>query len=121
LTGEQVFNIALSLMNRKPGDQVTVKYRTVVPNLLSIIQGEILAAENSTIEPNIITDLNAELSISNRSCLKVAPFGLAAQLAMNDGLDTASYFNDKYEEAKRKIPASFVQIIDVYQVGDNFG
>jgi hypothetical protein len=54
--------------------------------------------------------------VDDRTGLTVLPYGLAAQLLMNEDQNRAAFFNNRYDELKRKRPALITKIKDVYGV-----
>ena len=62
--------------------------------------------------PEVITDLSQNLLISDRVAITVLPYGLAAHLLLTEDVNTASFFNARYDELKRKTPTSIHPIED---------
>jgi hypothetical protein len=121
MTGLEVFNLALALMGEIPASGVAnpsdvADYKAQTPSILSIGQLEIAEAENITPLPGVITDLNNKLVISDKSAMKILPYLLASHLLVEENPDMASFFNSKFEEMKRKIPATAVKITDIYNI-----
>jgi hypothetical protein len=119
MTGQDVFNMAMGLMGEvsstgaiNPTD--TADYKAQAPAVLSIAQIEIAKIEGVTPLPGVITDLTKPLVISDSSAMTVLPYNLAAHLLLEENPDMAAFFNSKYEELKRKIPATEEPITDVY-------
>ncbi|WP_368658676.1 hypothetical protein AB3Z07_05090 [Metabacillus halosaccharovorans] len=122
-TAQQVYDIALVLM-----DEVTDTgeiladnpnyYKTKSLSILTTLQTELLPY---SISPVPVTDLSNELLVSDRIALSVLPYGLAAHLLLTDDLSSASYFNNRYDELKRKTHTSITPITDVYSVSDGMG
>jgi hypothetical protein len=57
---------------------------------------------NAAASEVILTSLDTQLALSDWQCLSVLPYGLAAMLAMQDAPQSAEFFQQKYEENKRK-------------------
>lgn len=122
MTGQQVLNIALSLMdevtdNGTISEAETLYYRNKAPNILTLLQAELLPLATT---PTVISDLTTNLLVDDRTAISVLPYGLAAHLLLGDNIDAindgASYFNSRYEELKRKRKATVKAITDVYNV-----
>lgn len=113
VTGEQVFNIAVVLM-----DEVTTSagYRTYAPDVLTMLQTELLP---KGVSPVVITSLTSDLLLSDEVCLKVLPYGLAAHLMIIDNPNDqgkAAFYNNRYDELKSKVRATIQPITDSYSV-----
>lgn len=122
MTGLQLFNLTMGLMRKLVDDgtvneATTKKFKAQAPYVITILQAELLKAENSTLAPVIIESLDNNLLIQDDTVIRIAPYGLAAQLLIEQNPDKAAFYNDKYEELKRKIPAKFVSITDIYSIG----
>lgn len=123
VTAQQVYDIALVLM-----DEVTDTgeiladnpdyYKAKTLKILTTLQTELLP---STITPVLITDLSNTLLVSDRIALMALPYGLAAHLLLTEDVSSASYFNNRYDELKRKTYATITPITDVYSVLDGMG
>jgi hypothetical protein len=118
VTAQQVYDLAFVLM-----DEVTETgailpdnpnyYRTKSLSILTTLQTELLSL---SVTPTVITDLSQELLVSDRVALLVMPYGLAAHLLITDDITQASFFNNRYDELRRKIPTSIQPITDVYGI-----
>lgn len=119
-TGQEVFNLTMALIDEVTdsgaiSDANTRGYKAKTPAILTILQVE-LSRKEGIDTPNIITDISLPLDVSDYAARLVLPYGLATHLMLDENPDTAAFFNQKYEEMKRKIPTSFVPITDVYGV-----
>jgi hypothetical protein len=118
VTGEQVYNHALVLM-----DEVTdtgevladnpTYYKAKTKSILTMLQAELMPQSET---PSVITDLTQELAIDDRIALLTLPYGLAAQLLLQDDVSSAAFFNARYEELKKKYRSEYEEITDVYDV-----
>jgi hypothetical protein len=114
VTGKQVYDMAMVLI-----DEVTEigsvqpdtpkYYETRSKSILTTLQAELLPPSET---PTVITDLTQDLDVSDRIALLVMPYGLASHLLVQEDVNTASYFNARYDELKRKIPTDFEDIED---------
>lgn len=118
VTGEQVFEIAMKLMDEvndngsiSEGDTLTYKGKS--PSILTTLQTELLP---NTQTPVIITDLTNDLLISDRIALLILPYGLAAHLMLTEDTSVASFFNSRYEEMRSKVPVTIETITDKHDV-----
>ena len=118
IKGQQVFDMAMAFIDEvsENGNLVVENpeyYKTRARTILTTLQGELLSPlENVT----VVTDLAQDLLVSDRVALTVLPYGLAAHLLLTEDLNTASFFNARYEELKRKIPTTITPISDNYDV-----
>ncbi|KIL35867.1 hypothetical protein SD71_10780 [Cohnella kolymensis] len=119
ITGEQVFNIAVALLDEI---QTSASYRQYAPSVLTTLQAELLP---KTETPTVIADLAQPLSLPDSLCLQALPYGLAAHLMIIDNPNDqgkAAFFNARYDELKSKRGATITPITDVYSVGaDGYG
>lgn len=122
ITAKQVYDMALVLI-----DEVTEagaitpdtpkNYEAKARSILTTLQAEILP---SSVSIPVIEDLTSSLLVSDKLALTALPYGLASHLMMQEGdMTIASYFNDRYEELKRKQATTIKKITDVYGVNFN--
>jgi hypothetical protein len=68
--------------------------------------------------PSIITALTDTLQIDDVTCRTVLPYGLAAHLLLTENQDSASFFQQRFDELKKdaskKPPSPTEEITDVY-------
>lgn len=105
MTGKDVYDIALVLINEvTEAGSIAVdtpeEYKTKSVKILSILQTETLSITET---PVMLASLDDTLMVSDRTAMLVLPYGLASQLIMSENPNIASFFNDRYEELKRKI------------------
>jgi len=119
ITAKQVYDIALVHIDEvlETGD-ITADpvnyYQTKAIKILTNLQAELLPL---SITPIPINSLNDVLLVSDRIALTVLPYGLAAHLLIVDDPSTASFYNARYDELKRKVQTGgIVPIEDVYGV-----
>lgn len=119
VTAKQVFDIALVHIDEvlETGDITAdpIKYyQTKAIKILTTLQAELLPF-TAAVTP--LSSLDDVLMISDRVALTVLPYGLAAHLLIVDDPSTASFYNARYDELKRKSPTGgIVPITDVYGV-----
>jgi hypothetical protein len=116
VTAQQVLDIAATLMDDL-SDSGAILFeepdntKSKALSILTILQAEL------TTNPSVLTDLNQELSVSDKVALMVLPYGLAAHILIDNGdQNNASFFNSRYDELKRKQPARISPITDVYGI-----
>ena len=96
----------------------------VIP-ILNVLRLEcVSAAQDFVSEPGIrplcppIEDWDTPIALDDGLCQGVLPYGLAAQLLTEENPDTASFFQQRYEEllkkARQGIPAVSQPILDPY-------
>ncbi|MBN8200481.1 hypothetical protein [Bacillus sp. NTK034] len=118
VTAKQVYDMALVLIDEvtEAGEIVpdTPKYyESRAKTILTQLQTELLPASQ---EPEVITDLTQSLKVADRIAITVLPYGLAAHLLLTEDINTASYFNARYDELKRKTLTAIEPITDVLDV-----
>lgn len=118
VTGQDVFDIALVLMDEvtENGDIVSDTpdyYKTKSLSILTTLQTELLPLDQT---PEVVTSLSQELLLSDREALTILPYGVAAHLLLNENVNAAAYFNNRYDELKRKRKTSIEAITDNYNV-----
>lgn len=119
ITAQQIFNNAMDLMDKRSATgsidaTKTQRYKVRTPNILTMWQSE-LATDLMITIPGPITDLSQNITVADTIS---GPYYLASMLLLIEDTDTASFFQQKYEENRRlymsRRPATIVQIIDVY-------
>lgn len=118
VTGKQVYDMALVLIDEvlETGNIVADQpqyYQAKAKSILTTLQTELLPV---SIEPVVITSLDDELLLSDKVSLLVLPYGLAAHLLIQEDVNTASFFNARYDELKGRRTASIQPIEDVNDV-----
>ncbi|WP_394139553.1 hypothetical protein [Cytobacillus oceanisediminis] len=118
VTAKQVYDMALVLI-----DEVTEVgavtpdtpkyYESRAKSILTQLQTELLPASQI---PEVINDLSQELKLSDRIAISVLPYGLAAHLLLTEDINTASFFNARYDEMKRKMVTVIEPIEDKYSI-----
>lgn len=120
-TGQEVFELTMSLIDEieetgSVNETNTKGYKAKTPGILTVLQSELAKKEGLNMPP-IITDLNNDLVVSDHTARVIMPYGLAANLMLNENPDLAIYCNSKYEEVKGKIKTIPHKITDVYNIG----
>jgi hypothetical protein len=118
VTGEQVYDQALVLMDEVTDNGEVLAnnptyYKAKTKSILTMLQAELMSQSET---PGVITDLTQELALDDRIALLTLPYGLAAQLLLQDDVSSAAFFNARYEELKKKYRSEFEEITDVYDV-----
>ncbi len=118
VTVKQVYDAALVLIDEvlENGNIVADQpkyYQSKSLSILTSLQAELLPV---TVEPVILKDLSDQLLLTNRICLTVLPYGLAAHLLIQDDPNSASFYNARFEELKKKTATTIIPITDIYNV-----
>lgn len=124
MTYEVVFSVAMDLMDeRLPSGQIsasdTQDYRAKSPGLLTILATELLKISGDD-SGDIVTALTDEVPLPGSTAVMVLPYGLAAHLLLDENPSAAGFFQQRYEELKRKTAGKAVQITDVYGLRNNW-
>nr|DAS16695.1 MAG TPA: hypothetical protein [Caudoviricetes sp.]DAS48765.1 MAG TPA: hypothetical protein [Caudoviricetes sp.] len=134
-TAQRVFDITMGLIdevNENSGETDTAdtreyKMRTLL--ILNALRGE-LYPYSDTYEVEtpgerpivaVISDFETPIDLDDYICQTVLPYGLAAQLLLDENPSAASFFQQRYEELRNNLSKGFPQdgeaITDVYGVG----
>ncbi|GIN38379.1 hypothetical protein [Heyndrickxia oleronia] len=118
VTAKQVFDQAMVLIDEvlENGDiapDQPAYYKTKALSILTTLQTELLPL---SINPEIITEFEQPLLVTDRVALEVLPYGLAAHLLITDDITTAAFFNDRYDELKKRKQSAIIPIVDKYNV-----
>jgi hypothetical protein len=117
MIAQDVFVISMNLMDEVSSDGTYVgypdDYKKKSWNILTLLQTELLPR---SVQPLPITSDQTILQVSDQIGTTILPYGLAAHLLLSENPQVASFFNDRYEELKRKRPAIVVSIKDVYGI-----
>jgi hypothetical protein len=117
MIAQDVFMIAMNLMDEQSTDGTFTGYDSDYKKkawpILTVLQTELLPLSAN---PTDITDENSTLLVDDRVGKTVLPYGLAAHLLLSENVQSVSFFNDRYEELKRKKKATIASITDVYGV-----
>jgi hypothetical protein len=112
---KDVFVMAMDLMDEETEDGTFTgypdEYKKKAWSFLSLLQAELLPP---SVSPLSITNEDNILQIDQRSAVTILPYGLASHLLLNEDQNRAAYFNNRYDELKRKRPAAITKIKDVY-------
>lgn len=115
ITAQQVFLTAMSIMDVVSQDGTyngyPDEYKRKAWPILTLLQSELTPG---SMTPSIVTDENSLFYVDDRTCLSVLPYGLAAHLLFTDDQVRAGFFNNRYDELKRKRPSVIIPITDVY-------
>lgn len=119
-----IFNLAMDLMDERLSNGTipaadTAEYKAKAPGLLTILQTELCRAEAVT--PAVVSNLEDTVLVSDTVALAVLPYGLAAHLLIDENPDAASFFQQRYEESKRRVPGRAAPTVDAYSLSDSDG
>jgi hypothetical protein len=117
MIAQDVFTIAMNLMDEVSQDGTFAGYpddykRKAWP-ILTLLHTELLP---KSVDPIAIIDDQTVLQVNEHIGTVVLPYGLAAHLLLSENPQTASFFNDRYDELKRKRYAKKSSIQDVYGI-----
>jgi hypothetical protein len=117
ITAQDVFITTMNLLDEDSEDGTYTgypeEYKKKAWSILTLLQAELLPASAT---PSVITDNTSVFQVDDRTGLTILPYGLAAHLLLNEDQNRAAYFNNRYDELKRKRPALMTKIKDVYGV-----
>lgn len=117
---QDVFVISMNLMDVITQDGTYSgypdDYKRKAWNILTLLQMDLTPA---SFTPIAITSETSPIQIDDRSAMSILPYGLAAHLLLTEDMNRASFFNNRYDELKRKRPAMIIQIKDVLGVAGN--
>jgi|SRR5579875_86211 len=117
---QDVFTIAMNIMDELSQDGTfdgyPDDYKKKAWPILTLLQSELLPAIAT---PLAILNETSPLMIDDRSALTILPYGLAAHLLLTEDQNRASFFNARYDELKRKRPATIIPIVDVLGINWN--
>lgn len=135
-TAQRVFDIAMGLMDElndagqtDTADTKEYKDRTLL--ILNALRGELypysdtweIEEEGQRPIVSVIEDFDSNIGLDDYICQTVMPYGLAAQLLLQEDPSSAGFFQQRYEELLNKLrsglPVASEDIFDVY--GPNGG
>lgn len=122
VTAQQVYEQALVLMDEVTDSGEVVSdnpdyYQAKALSVLTTLQTELLPL---SVDPVVLSDMNQELLVPDRTALLVLPYGLAAHLLLTEDSMAATFFNNRYEELKIKRPSKIEKITNVYPGGSEY-
>ena len=133
-TAQRVFDLAMGLMdevNETSGgtdDADTREYKVRTLLILNALRGELFpysdtyAAEEPGKRPilAVIQSFDQVIGMDDYICQSVLPYGLAAQLLLDENPDSASFFQQRYEEMRmnlaKGLPQQSESMSDVYGI-----
>jgi hypothetical protein len=117
MIAQDVFILSMNLMDEISSDGTYAGYSDDYKKkswpILTVLQTELLPR---SVQPLPITNDQTVLQVSDQIGIVILPYGLAAHLLLPENPQVASFFNDRYEELKRKRPAIVSSIKDVYGI-----
>ncbi len=153
-TCSDVFDLAMGLMDEVDLNTVSTKtvdtkeYRARTPFILETLLRELYYASDTFNDPHqptgkrpvppsviqtgvTVTSANLEsfmmrsLDLDDFVARTILPYGLAAHLLLQEDVQSASFFQQRYEELLRwyrsSIPNDFESVVDVYGIGNEYG
>ena len=133
-TAQRVFDLAMGLMdevNETSGgtdDADTREYKVRTLLILNALRGarfpysDTYAPEEPGKRPilAVIQSFDQVIGMDDYICQSVLPYGLAAQLLLDENPDSASFFQQRYEEMRmnlaKGLPQQSESISDVYGI-----
>jgi len=111
MTGEQVFNITMAMIDEmlttgNLDPEATAEYRAKAPHILTMLQDELIGIENrfrkksEYIFPIPIESLDQTFQVDDIKAGSLLTNGLAAQLMLHEDKTLANYFEQRYVEMK---------------------
>ena len=110
-TAQRVFDIAMGLIDEvSEGGQTvnadTTEYRNRTLLILNALRGECYPYSDNYEEDEegkrpvcpVIMDMEDEIALDDVICQTVLPYGLAAQLLLDENPASASFYQQRYEE-----------------------
>ena len=153
-TCSDVFDLAMGLMDEVDQDSVstrtvdTEEYRARTPFILETLLRELYYASDTFNDPRqidkkrpippyiipsgtTITASNLEsfmgktIDLDDFVARTILPYGLAAHLFLQEDVQSASFFQQRYEELllryRSSIPSDFQSVVDVYGFHNEYG
>jgi hypothetical protein len=130
-TGQQVFDIAMGLSDNISSSGLSdtsdnTEYKTRTLRILNALRLELYPLSDTYAVGRagerpvsaLLTDLSDRIDLDDYLAQTVMPYGLAAHLLIDENPNSASFFEQRYEEMKAgaaKIPSEFEAISDVYR------
>lgn len=120
MTYSDIYRLSLTLMDEVlPNGSIDVfstsEYLARTPGLLTILQGELSPVSGIAVSP--VSSMDDLCLLSDFLAAAVLPYGLAAHLLLAEHPSAASFFQQRYEELRCRVPARARKIKDVYNVG----
>ena len=137
-TAQRVFDITMGLIdevNESSGatdtaDTKEYKVRTLL--ILNALRGELYPySDTYTVQPQgerpiaaVIGDFETPIPLDDYISQTVLPYGLAAQLLLDENPSAASFFQQRYEELRNGLAKGFPTgsraIVDLYGIGTEY-
>lgn len=120
-TAQEVFDYTIALMDEvsesgltDTGDTAEYKNRTLF--ILNVLRGEFVPLSSKNETPRVIEDFDSNLDLDDYTCQTVLPYGLAAHLLLDENPSAAGFFQQRYDELKRRgmRVSGSEDIVDVY-------
>lgn len=132
VTAQEIFSAAMGLIDSvdQASGQTDIaanaSYKARTLFIINVLRGELYPFSDSYIASEdgtrpicaAVTDFTSALGLDEVVARTVLPYGLAAQLLLEENPSTASFYQQRYEELTARlgsgIPRSFESIEDVY-------
>ena len=136
-TGQWIFEHTMALIDElndagEADHADTAEYKSKTLPILNILQGELYPYSDTYKQRNDrkrpvlypLESLEDTINLDDYCCQTVLPYGLAANLLVDENPTMAAFYNQRYEELKaglrNGIPGMSQDIVDVY-AGDGGG
>ena len=118
MTFQTTYNLAMALCDEMATGGVvnaatTKSYLSRAPHLLTMLHSEVSHILDI---PAVEIALTDEPQCGEYVTLTVLPFGLAAMLLADENPQLASFYQQRFEDAKRRIPITPKPIVDVFGI-----
>jgi hypothetical protein len=119
LKAQTIYDITMSLMDERKNDgsvdtNSTKDYLARSPGILTVLQTEIImelkkvGADVETLDE--IKKMDADIDLEDDICLGIIPYGLAAQLLLQEDASLSNYFASKYDENRSQYLRRFREL-----------
>lgn len=81
----------------------TREYKNKTLPILNVLRGEFVPLNpDNVVMPSPILSFDDEIDLDDYDCQTVLPYGLAAHLLLDENTATANFFQQRYDELKRR-------------------
>jgi hypothetical protein len=131
-TAQDIFELAIAMMDEmddqgRADHSDTTEYKNRTLPILNILRGELYPYSDTYMIQDsgrpiaaLITDFDVPIELDDYICQSVMPYGLAANLLVDENPSAASFYQARYEELLRqkamKMQAAVGEIEDLYGV-----
>lgn len=126
MTGQEVFDVAMSLMDNKDMERyqaVNTEYRPRALDIINLLCAELypycaVFTGEGRPAPPLLSNINDAVPLDESVSRQILPYGLAAHLFLMEDPGSAAFFQERYEEGKARIargwPRDWEPIEDAY-------